>query len=135
VKVLIVDDSAIIRDRLAALMGELPGVDLIEARGADEALAVARESRPAVVVLDLHMPGKSGLAVIADLKALSPAPVVVVLTCEPTESVRQKCIAKGANFFFDKAFDFASVLEAAMGPTGDEPVSDASSRDVPRGKE
>jgi DNA-binding NarL/FixJ family response regulator len=135
VKVLIVDDSAIIRDRLAALMGELPGVDLMEARGADEALAVARESRPAVVVLDLHMPGKSGLAVIAALKALSPAPVVVVLTCEPTESVRQKCIAKGANFFFDKAFDFSGVLEAVIGPTGDEQMSDASSRDFPRAKE
>ena len=132
---LIVDDSAIIRDRLAALMNELPGVDLMEARGADEALAVARESRPALVVLDLHMPGKSGLAVIADLKALSPAPVVVVLTCEPTESVRQKCIARGANFFFDKAFDFSSVVKAVMGPTGGEQVSDGSSRDVPRAKE
>jgi two-component system, NarL family, nitrate/nitrite response regulator NarL len=134
VRVLIVDDSAIIRDRLAVLVGEWPGAQLMEASDADEALAVARRIRPDLVLLDLHMPGKSGLAVIADLKALSPAPVVVVLTNQPTESHRRRCIANGADFFFDKAFDFSSVLQTVAGPTSHELASDTSSRDVRRGK-
>jgi CheY-like chemotaxis protein len=135
VRVLIVDDSAIIRDRLATLVREWPGVDLTEARGADEALAVARSSRPDLVLLDLQMPGKSGLAVIADLKAMSPAPMVVVLTGQPTESYRRTCIAKGADFFFDKALDLASVLQTVMGPTSDKLASDRPSRDVRRANE
>jgi CheY-like chemotaxis protein len=134
VKVLIVDDSAIIRDRLAAMVGELAGVELMEACGADEAVAIARDSRPDLVLLDLHMPGKSGLAVIEDLKAMSPAPVVVVLTCQPTESHRRTSLAKGADFFFDKAFDLSRVLQAVMGPTGDQVASDTPSRDVRRAK-
>jgi DNA-binding NarL/FixJ family response regulator len=134
VRVLIVDDAAIIRQRLAAMVGEWPGVDLMQARGADEGLAVARDSRPDVVLIDLHMPGKSGLAVIADIKAMSPAPVVVVLTGQPTEAHRRRCLAKGADFFFDKASDLSSMLQTVMGPTGDEPPSDAQSPIVRRAK-
>ncbi len=119
VRVLIVDDSAIVRDRLASAVGERPGIELMQATGADEALAIASRGRPDVVLLDFHMPGRSGLAVIADLKAMSPPPVVVVLTWQPTEAHRRKCLSMGADFFFDKAFDFSRVLQSVIG--SDEP--------------
>ncbi len=115
VRVLIVDDSAILRDRLASAVGEWAGVELMEAPGADEALAIARRSPPDLVLLDLHMPGKSGLVVIAELKAMSPSPVVVVLTWQPTEHHRRRCLAMGADFFVDKASDFSTVLEGVIG--------------------
>lgn len=134
VRVLIVDDSVLIRHRLAAMVREWPGVDLMQAHGAEEALAVARDSRPELVLIDLHMPGKSGLAVIADFKAMSPAPVVVVLTGQPTEAHRRRCLAKGADLFVDKASDLSSVLKTVLGPMGDKPSSYTASPVVRRAK-
>lgn len=110
-RILVVDDSPAIRARLVAMLVEVPGVEAREAAGADEALEVIRTSRPDLVVLDLHMPGKSGLEVLPALKALPSAPVVVVLTSHPTEHHRRLCVAQGADFFFDKSRDFARVVE------------------------
>jgi DNA-binding response OmpR family regulator len=111
VRILVVDDSAAIRARLVAMLRELPGVEPHEATDADEALAAIREHLPDLVVLDVHMPGKSGIDVLPIIKALPSAPVVVVLTSHPTEHHRRLSLAQGADFFFDKSLDFARVLE------------------------
>jgi CheY-like chemotaxis protein len=109
--VLVVDDSPAIRARLLGLMSEVAGLVLAQAAGADEAMVALQVHVTDVVVLDLHMPGRSGLDVLPDIKALRPAPIVVMLTADPTEHHRRLCLARGADFFFDKATDFALVLE------------------------
>jgi CheY-like chemotaxis protein len=111
VRVLVVDDSGAIRARLVAMLAEVAGVDALAASGADEALETIEQWKPDFVVLDLHMPGKSGLDVLPVIKALPAAPVVVVLTSHPTEHHRRICAANGADFFFDKSRDFARVVE------------------------
>lgn len=115
--VLIVDDSRAIRARMAALLGDLPGVQVVEAAGADEALELARAQPVSAVVLDLHMPGRGGLEIIAALKALAPPPRVLVLTSQPTPHHERLCLARGADGFFDKATEFGRVAEALVGPT------------------
>jgi CheY-like chemotaxis protein len=117
VRVLIVDDSPAIRARLLSMMREVPGLDLDEASGADEALETVRARRPDVVVLDLHMPGKSGLEILPAMKALLSPPMIVVLTGHPTEHHRRLCLAQGADYFFDKSREFARVLELLDRPT------------------
>jgi CheY-like chemotaxis protein len=111
VRILVVDDSAAIRARLVAMLREIPGVEPHEATGADEALEAIRTYLPELVLLDVHMPGKSGIDVLPVIKALPSAPVVVVLTSHPTEHHRRLSLAHGADFFLDKSRDFARVVE------------------------
>jgi DNA-binding NarL/FixJ family response regulator len=129
-RVLVVDDSSLVRERLSVMVREWPGVEPCEAADADEALAMARRNPPDVVLLDLHLPGRGGLGAIAEFKGLSPAPVVVVITYQPTEHHRCLCISKGADFFFDKAADLSAVVRAAVGLTATELPSDTPSRNV-----
>jgi DNA-binding NarL/FixJ family response regulator len=111
VKVLVVDDSPAIRARLMTLLREVDGLELSEASGADEALDRLASGGVHVVLLDLHMPGKTGLDVLPAIKAREPAPLVIVLTGHPTEHHRRTSLALGADYFFDKSHDFGRVLE------------------------
>ncbi|HEX8796115.1 MAG TPA: response regulator [Polyangiaceae bacterium] len=120
-KVLVVDDSDAIRSRLVSLLRELPGADVHEATRADEALALCRAMRVDAVLLDLHMPGKWGLAIVASLKALDPPPVVVVMTGHPTEHHRRSSLAAGADYFFDKSHEFEHAIEILVRPTPTRP--------------
>jgi len=106
-----VDDSAAVRARLLALLGDLPGAQLYEACDAEEGLALARARSVEAVILDLNMPGKSGLAILGPLKGFAAPPVVFVLTGDPTEQHRRNCLALGADAFLDKAHDFDRVVE------------------------
>jgi CheY-like chemotaxis protein len=117
VKLLVVDDSDAIRSRLVARLEELPGAEVREATGAAEALALCRALRIDAVLLDLHMPGTWGLAIIASLKQLVPAPVVVVMTGHPTDHHRRSSLAAGADYFFDKSHEFERALEVLVRPT------------------
>lgn len=93
------------------MLREIPGVEPYEAGDADEALEALREHAPDLVVLDVHMPGKSGLDVLPTIKALPSPPEVVILTSDPSEHHRRLSLAYGADFFFDKSRDFARVVE------------------------
>jgi DNA-binding NarL/FixJ family response regulator len=116
-RVLIVDDNPAIRERLAALLTERFEVELDQASSAYEGIVLARARTPQLVLLDLHMPGGSGLMALPDLKALSPSPVVVVLTADPSEPQRRSCLQKGADYFLDKSGDFEPIIEALARPT------------------
>jgi CheY-like chemotaxis protein len=118
-RVLVVDDSAIVRDRLVAMIRELGPAHTVDAApSAGEGLALARATAPDLVVLDIHMPGTSGLAVLPALKALPSAPRVAVLTNDAGDAHRRQCLALGADHFFDKAREFERVLAvvAALEP-------------------
>ena len=118
VRILVVDDSPGVRARLVAMLAEVPGTDVSEAAGADEALELIVRTRPRLVVLDLHLPGRNGLELLPDIKSLPLPPVVVVLTSHPTAYHERQCIALGADFFFDKSRDFARVVEIARVSVG-----------------
>jgi CheY-like chemotaxis protein len=111
VKLLVVDDSDEIRSRLVARLQELPEAEVQEATRADEALALCRAWRVDAVLLDLHMPGKWGLAIVASLKALEPAPLVIVMTSHPTDHHRRTSLGVGADYFFDKSHEFERAVQ------------------------
>ena len=111
-KVLLVDDSAGLRARLAQMVREVCGMDCVrEAGDAESALEIARAWIPDVVVLDIRMPGTSGLAILPQLKAASSSSVVIMLTNEASEHHRRQSISIGADYFFDKSKDFARVVD------------------------
>jgi DNA-binding NarL/FixJ family response regulator len=110
--VFIVDDSPVVRDRLTAMIAELPNVEIVgQADIAFEAIHSIRRLRPAVVVLDISMPGGSGMYVLETIKKDRPVPVVIMLTNFAHEQYRQKCLQLGADYFFDKSTEFERVPE------------------------
>ncbi len=80
-KILIVDDEALARERLRQLLGESAGAhECIEAANGLEALAVSVTARPDVVLLDIRMPGMDGLETAAHLARLPEPPAVIFTT-------------------------------------------------------
>jgi two-component system, NarL family, response regulator LiaR len=81
IRVLIADDHAIVREGLRALIATEPGMELVgEAADGEEALRLAHTLEPDVILLDLVMPHKDGIATIGELKARKPDARVLVLT-------------------------------------------------------
>ena len=70
-----------------------------------EARAAVETFTPDVVILDLHMPGGSGLEVLRDLKREPHAPLVVMCTGRPDPGCRRQCLDAGADFFMDELAD------------------------------
>ena len=108
--VLIVDDSGAIRERLAALVETLDGIDVVGlARDALEGLEKASALRPDVILLDLAMPNGGGLAVLEGLDRNGESPTVIVLTNYAIEQYERECLRLGARYFFDKARDIELI--------------------------
>lgn len=101
---LLCDDEDVLRALIrAALGGEY---ELVEARDGDEALERARADRPDLIILDMMMPGRSGLDVLPELRAdaeLGPTPVVM-LTARTQAADREAAAAAGADRFLAKPF-------------------------------
>jgi DNA-binding NtrC family response regulator len=111
---LLVDDSAAVRARLAALLAERCRVDVRQAHDPASALAIMAEAAIAVVVLDLHLAGVSGLDLLSHIKSVDPAIAVVVLTNESGFAHERESRQRGADYFFDKAREFERAIDAVV---------------------
>lgn len=111
-RVLVVEDSVMVRDRLVALIGGLAGVEVVGTAGAVAgAIAEARRLSPDAVVLDIRMPGGDGVMVLSDIKAYASETVVVVLTNYAGTVHRARCMAAGADYFLDKSADLDQLVD------------------------
>jgi DNA-binding NarL/FixJ family response regulator len=114
--VFIVEDSASIRERLAAMLGDIEGVHVVgEAETAGEAIEGILRTRPDSVVLDIHLIGGSGLDVLRQAHPQTPDTVFIVLTNYPNPQYRRVCMEAGAAYFFDKSSEMAKVREVIAG--------------------
>ena len=114
--VFIVEDSASIRERLAAMLGEIDGVTVVgEAKSPQEALEGIGRIRPDSVVLDIHLVGGTGIEVLRQGHLQSPGTVFIVLTNYPNAQYRRVCTEAGAAYFFDKSSEIAKVREVIEG--------------------
>jgi DNA-binding NarL/FixJ family response regulator len=111
-KVLVVDDSSAVRHRLASRLKELAGIELVaEAADGSGALWYSRTVEPDLVLLDLSLPGPSGIEVLSRLKSGEKPPVVIVLTNNANEPYRVACLGRGADYFFDKSKQFEEMID------------------------
>ena len=78
--VLIVDDEPLARERLSRMVSELEGYTVLEpsATNGEEALALIDSHKPDIVLLDIRMPGMTGIEVLEQLKQVSPDTEVVM---------------------------------------------------------
>ena len=111
-RLLIADYSALIVERLIASLEAIKGVEIVDRAGTVEKASEAlRRLRPDVVILDMQMPGGTGLDVLASMKRDQVSCVVIVLTNFAYPQYRRKCLASGATFFLDKSTEFEKVGE------------------------
>jgi len=111
VNVLIVDDSQLVAERLEGMLTQI-SEDLRviwHAQSAAEGRQAFRCGRPDVVILDVQMPGGSGIDLIPEVKQATPVPVVIMLTNYPFPQYRDRCLEAGADYFFDKSGEFEEV--------------------------
>jgi DNA-binding NarL/FixJ family response regulator len=81
IRVLVVDDHSMVRAGLQQLLGSAPDIEVLGLAGnGAEAVQLAEQLRPDVVLMDLQMPVKDGVAATAEIRALLPEAQVVILT-------------------------------------------------------
>lgn len=108
--VFIVDDDASVRDALSLLL-KIEGF-LTRAFGEGESfLEAVRVATPACVILDLHLPGSSGLAVLRQLADMQFAPPVFVISGQSDIAMAVDAMKHGALDFFEKPFSGSAVVE------------------------
>lgn len=100
IRILVVDDHALVRKGLVALLDVKPGVEVIgEACDGDEAVQMARELNPDVILLDLVMPNKDGITALREIRQENKDIKVLILTSFTEESKAKAAIEAGANGF------------------------------------
>lgn len=110
-QVVVVDDSTALRERITTMLSEMPGVDIAgEAADVGEAIKVIRARKPDVVLLDIHMPGGSGIDVLHAVKRELPATIVIMFTNYAFPSYRTACEKAGADHYFDKFTEHDRML-------------------------
>jgi two-component system, NarL family, invasion response regulator UvrY len=112
VKVLLVDDHAIVRSGLRRLLAALPGVQISEAATGREALAIVRAERPALITLDLNLPGLGGLELLRRIMTEHPEARVVVLSMHAEALYATRALRAGAAGYLSKNASPEELLEA-----------------------
>ena len=110
VKVVIADDAVTFRERVNILLADLPRVQVVGETGDGlEALRVILAQRPDVAILDIQMPGASGVQVLRDVKRKIPKTVVIIVTNASSPEYRASCMDRRADFFLDKTGEFEMI--------------------------
>jgi DNA-binding NarL/FixJ family response regulator len=113
-KVFLVEDAPLLRERLETLITSIPGSRTVgHATSAREAVSAIEAARPDVVVLDVHLAEGSGFDVLRSLRATGNTTDIYVLTNYPQDAYRHTAEKLGARGFFDKTTEF-EALRAAL---------------------
>ena len=113
IRILIVDDHAVVRQGLRLLLEAQPDITVIgEAADGEMALTLAQAETPDVILLDLMMPGMSGIDVLHRLSARAVTSRVLVLTSSLDDTLVRQALQAGAHGYILKASRAAEMLDA-----------------------
>ena len=108
---LLVDDDGVYRERLAKAM-RARGYEVRTAADAEAAVALAEVESPELAVLDLRMPGESGLELLRRLKAIDPTTKILMLTGYGSIATALEAVRLGAVHYLTKPVDVDEILAA-----------------------
>ncbi len=118
ITVFLAEDSAPLRARLTAMLS-VDNVSVVgEAATPAAAIAGILATRPAFVVLDIHLDGGSGISVLREIRKTAPGIVFIVLTNEPAPQYHKLYTQAGASYFLDKASEFETVRKIIAASAG-----------------
>ena len=116
IRLLIVDDHEMVREGLKAMLATEPDFDIVgDAANAEQALALIEQLHPAIVLLDVRLPGTSGIEVCRTVTERYPETAVIILTTFSDEDLVSRCIQAGARGFIVKdieRFDLKRSIRA-----------------------
>ncbi len=109
-KVFIVEDSAEMSQRLITMLAELDDVEVVgQAKRSREAKELIPRLNPHAVVLDARLPDENGIELLKEIKKVISDLKVIIFSNETYSKFREKCLATGADFFFNKSTEFEMV--------------------------
>ena len=115
IRILLVDDHRLVRSGIHALLAESPGLQVVgEAADAGEALRLAAQLRPDVVLLDIHLPGVSGIDTVQALRDAAPRAAVLMLTVSDDAGDLAAALRAGAHGYLLKTCDAAELVGAVQ---------------------
>ncbi|MBN8910455.1 MAG: response regulator transcription factor [Rhizobiales bacterium] len=133
-KILIVDDHAVVREGIRRLLATIPGTEVHEAAAPDEALALARALAPDIIVLDINLDGSNGLELLQRVKAENAAQRVVMFTMHSEASYAMRALRAGASGYVSKSADAAELVTAVKAiASGDRYLDRAMANELATG--
>lgn len=113
IRLLIVDDHELVRVGLRQILADYPVMEIVgEAGNGETALRLSREVRPDVVLLDICMPGLSGLETTVRLKQSRPTLAVIILSVHETAPYPERLMAAGASGYLTKGCPVTELVQA-----------------------
>ena len=108
--ILIVDDSPLIVERLIEMLN-YPAMHgwIKTASTYAVAIQLIREHPPAIILLDINLPDKSGIELLKICKAENPSVKIVMITNQANEHYHKLCLKLGADYFIDKSKEFDQI--------------------------
>lgn len=122
IRVLVADDHSMVREGIRHVLVESAGFRVVaEAANGDDALALATEHRPDVAVLDISMPGQTGLEVAAKIREVLPDVQILILSMHEHTQYALEAVRAGAHGYLLKDTGPAEMREAVRTVHGGEP--------------
>ena len=109
-KVFVADDSYQIRSSLKDMIDDIAGIELIgQASDVVNLPDTIKSLKPHILILDVKMPGGSGIGVLKKIKDEHPSTTVIMFTDYSYNIYREKCMELGADYFFEKSREFEKI--------------------------
>ncbi|MEK3723914.1 response regulator [Paenibacillus sp. FSL H8-0034] len=112
-KILLCDDSMLIRKKLKGALAELGFTNLFEAIDGEEAVTFCRTEQPDLVLMDIVMPKKDGIEALQEIKIINPAIHIVMASSVGTQSNLIKALKLGADNFLQKPIQVEIIVDIA----------------------
>ena len=127
IRVILADDHPVVRDGLAAIVNQQPDMEVVaEAGDGEEAIALYERYQPDVMVLDLRMPKRDGVSVVAHvLEAYPKARILIMTTYDGDEDIF-RCLSQGAKGYLLKDAPRQEILSAIRAVSEDRPYTSST---------
>lgn len=110
-RLLIADDSEILRSRLIEMLNHIPGIEIVgEVENGVDAVVFADRLKPDVIILDIRMPDADGILALESIRRSNSISKIIILTNYPYPQYKQKCLEAGADYFFSKSEEIDKML-------------------------
>jgi len=127
IRIVLADDHPVVRDGLAAMINQQDDMEVVaEAGDGEEAISLFEQHKPDVMVLDLRMPKRDGVAVVQHVLQMNPkARILIITTYDGDEDIFQ-CLSQGAKGYLLKDAPRTEILSAIRAVSEDRPYTSST---------